>query len=282
MGKIFDALEKSKQEQPFILSDKGPVHAKKEPAASGNLSIDSDRPVYDRRKMDANLITLFKPGSFESEQFKLLKTEILFPQSGTLPRTIMVTSAVPGEGKSFIAANLAISIAQNINQHVLLMDCDMRRPSLHRMFGFSDVWGLSDFLTNGTPLPSVLLKSPVEKLTLLPVGKLPANPAELLSSEKMSNLLTEVKTRYSDRYIIIDLPPPKLTAETSALARQVDNILLVVQYGSTRREMIIELIEMLGKEKILGVIFNRSNPPLAGYYGYKKYSKHYTDYKGHL
>ncbi len=194
--------------------------------------------------------------------------------SGKAARSIMVTSAVPGEGKSFVAANLAISIAQSIQEHVLIIDSDMRVPSIHRQFGFDDIPGLSEYLANGTPLSMLLQKTKVDKLSILPAGKPPHNPAELLSSQRMSKLLEEVRERYSDRYIIIDSPPPKLTAEANALARQVDGILLIVKYGSTPRDMVSDLIELLGKEKILGVVFNRVDMRLSNYLAYKRYAKY--------
>jgi len=297
MGKIFDALEKSKQtgaghptasavsEPPIPPTAPPAADAAPEPAAPPEspaphaFSQTSPAPECDRNKLDKNLIALHKPNSFETEQFKILKTKILFPESGVSPRTIMVTSAVPGEGKSFVTANLDVSIAQDINHHVLLMDCDMRQPNLHKIFGFSEVKGLSNYLTNGMPLASVLIRPPMEKLTLLPVGTPPQNPAELLTSKKMVALLQEVKNRYSDRYIIIDLPPPKLTAETTAMARLVDGVILVIRYGSTKQEMIQDLVETLGKNKILGVVFNRFDGPHLGYdyHGYKKYGRYYQN-----
>ncbi len=292
MGKIHDALEKAKKAvsespihtavselpedspiMPSIEATSGPtLPADHEPEAFSKISTPL---AYDRNRLDKNLIAFHKPNSFETEQFKILKTKILFPESGVSPRTLMVTSAVPGEGKSFVASNLAVSIAQDINHHVLLMDCDMRKPNLHKIFGFSEDKGLSNYLTNGIPLSSVLVRPPVDKLTLLPVGTPPENPAELLTSKKMTALLEEVKTRYSDRFIIIDLPPPKLTAETTALARLVDCIILVVRYGSAKQEMIHDLVESLGKNKILGVVFNRFEGRQFGYNGYKKYDRYY-------
>jgi exopolysaccharide/PEP-CTERM locus tyrosine autokinase len=192
---------------------------------------------------------------------------------------IMVTSAVPGEGKSFISSNLAISIAQNIDEHVLLMDCDLRLPSIHNRFRFESKTGLSDYLTGNVPLSSLLVKVGIDKLSILPGGKPPANPSELLSSDKMTQLLEEVRARYEDRYIIIDSAPPQLTAESSALARQVDGIVLVINYGKTKRELVADLLEIIGKEKIIGVVFNRFNLRSSTYYGYGKYS-HYGKYYG--
>jgi len=192
----------------------------------------------------------------------------------------MVISAVPGEGKSFVASNLAISIAQSIQEYVLLMDCDIRRPCVHTRFGFKNVPGLSEHLTRGVPLNSLILKTAVNKLSILPGGRPPHNPSELLSSQHMSKLLQEVKYRYSDRYIIIDSPPPKLTAESGAISRQVDGVILVVEYGRTPRNMISDLIEIIGKDKILGVILNKLDMRFTSYYGLGKYGK-YGAYYNH-
>ncbi len=176
-------------------------------------------PPSHSERMDRNLVSLFNPQSFEAEQFKILRSNLLYPVSGNLPRSLMVTSPMPGEGKSFVACNLAISVALNINRHVLLMDCDLRRPSVHTRFGFDNVPGLSDYLSNRTSLSDLLIRTSVDKLTILPGGQPPDNPSELLSSERMSELLSEATERYPYRLIILDSPPPTLTAESSVLAR---------------------------------------------------------------
>lgn len=313
MGKIFDALEKSKERHNSSIANKKThgtvINAKSENQAYVNtpVSLNKDmnatdvsykrvkkvaklkkqdpatpftknKILYDVNNIDKNLVSLLKAQSFENEQFKMLRTNLLFPSTGKSPRTIMVTSAVPDEGKSFVAANLAISIAQSIQEHVLLIDCDIRRPCIHTQFGFGDVAGLSEYLANGPSLSSLLLKTEVNKLSILPGGKPPHNPSELLSSQRMSKLLEEVTERYRDRYIVIDSPPPKLTAETSAISRQVDGILLVVEYGSTPRQMVSDLINMMGKEKILGIILNKLDMRFSSYYGlgkYRIYDKYY-------
>jgi exopolysaccharide/PEP-CTERM locus tyrosine autokinase len=312
MGKIFDALEKSRkktdasatkinrpgvavneqhktQEASFekivslqnknaVYPDRAPGEKKHGMSEEQVMPVDSSRVSYNKNNIDENLVGFLKPESFEAEQFKMLRTNLLFPISGKSPQSIMVTSAVPGEGKSFVSANLAVSIALGINEHVLLIDCDIRRPRVHNQFGFVAAPGLSDHLSKDIPLSSLILRTAINKLNILPAGKSTHNPSELLSSQKMSELLKEVKNRYSDRYIIIDTPPPKLTAETSAISRQVDGVLLVVEYGSTPRQMNSDLIEIIGKDKILGVILNKFDMKFSRYYGggkYKKYSKYY-------
>jgi exopolysaccharide/PEP-CTERM locus tyrosine autokinase len=229
---------------------------------------------FDDKWLHKNLVSLLGPESYEAEQFKMLRNTILFPVAGVTPRSILITSALPGDGKSFVSANLAVSIAMNINKHVLLVDCDLRKPDLHRVFGFGDVPGLSDYLAEHRSLDSLLLKTTVEKLTLLPGGPIPSNPSELASSERMSAMLEEVKHRYQDRLIVIDSPPPGMAAETSFLARQVDGILLVVKYGNTPREEVEDLKVTLGSEKILGVVINFLDMPVSKRYGYGKYEKY--------
>jgi capsular exopolysaccharide synthesis family protein len=226
-------------------------------------------PVWDEAAIDHNLVALTDSHSPEAEQFKILRTNILFPLTGSPPRSILVTSSCPGEGKTFTAANLAISIALNVNRHVLLIDADMRRPQLHKRFGYGSVPGLSDYLAEGRLLPSLLLKTKVDKLTLLAAGLPPDNPAELIGAERMSSLLAEVTNRYPDRIVVIDAPPPTLAAETGVLARQVDGILVVVRYGSTRRDDIANLVAKVGEKKILGSIVNYIENPASRYYGYK-------------
>jgi capsular exopolysaccharide synthesis family protein len=151
----------------------------------------------------------------------------------------------------------------------MLIDSDLRWPQMHTRFGFPPVPGLSNYLAEGRPLSSLLLHTKVEKLTLLPAGPPPNNPSELISSERMANLLTEVTARYPDRLIVIDAPPPAMAAETGVLARQVDGILVVVRYGSTRREALADLIQRVGEKKILGSIVNRVETADSRYYGYK-------------
>jgi capsular exopolysaccharide synthesis family protein len=187
----------------------------------------------------------------------------------------MITSAVPGEGKSFVAANLAVNMAQNIEDHVLLMDCDLRRPTINKLFGLGRVKGLSEHLANGNKIPDLLIKTGLGKLSLFPSGTPPHNPSEVLSSAKMAKLLDELKTRYQDRYLIIESPPPMLAPETSAIAKQVDAVIVVIKFGSTPMDAVEELIDNLGKEKIIGAVINRFDARTSRYYGYRKYGTYY-------
>jgi exopolysaccharide/PEP-CTERM locus tyrosine autokinase len=229
--------------------------------------------------IDPKLVIYTSPHSFEAEQFRKLRNRILFPKSGKHPQSILVTSALPGEGKSFVTANLAVSMAQHLDNHVLLVDGDVRRPTLHTYFGIPQVQGLSEVLQGKSTVPDSLVKTPIDRLTLLPAGFRPNNPSELLSSRRMGELLKEITNRYSDRLVLIDSPPPQMTSETSALARLVDGILLVVKFLRSNREMTNELVSMLHRERIIGVVGNYLDLKSLSYYGKSKYAN-YGSYYG--
>ena len=269
--KEVEKIEEEKPQQtthdlPIVPKPQREIKTPIKAASQKRFTLGKTPPKFARRAIERELVTSMNPHSFEAEQFKILRTNLLFAESGKTPRSVMVTSTVPGEGKSFVAANLAISVAQHVNWNVLLIDCDLRRPSVHRQFGFENVAGLSEYLADGSDLERLLLKTGIHNLTILPAGKLPDNPSELLSSERMIALLEEVATRYHDRLIILDSPPPKLTAESGALARYVEAILLVVKYGSTPKDQVTELINKLGKKKIIGAVINKFDAGSSRYH----------------
>ena len=220
-----------------------------------------------------------------SESIRMLRTKIFYPDSGEIPRSILVTSAIPGEGKSFVCANLGVSIAQGIEKEALLVECDLRRPSLSKLMGLSNSRGLVDHLQSGTPIEQLIQPTTMPKLFVLPSGKPPKNPAELLDSSKMTSLIELLEMQNSDRTIIFDSPPIQAAPETDVLAKHVDKVILVIRWGFARREHAKQLVEMLGKDKIIGVVFNafemsRLESKLQGYYyGYKDYySSSYSKY----
>lgn len=275
MGKIYKAFEKKRSEECNLRIDFENDYVPEEPENDSCVS-DSDISMaepYEEipENIDPTLVTVHTPHSIESEQFRLLKNNILFPKNGTPPRCIMITSPSPGEGKSFVAANLSISIAKSIDEHVLLIDCDLRSPTIHKLFGLFDTKGLSDHLSTAIPLSSLLLKTFINKLTILPGGTIPPNPSELLSSEQMRRLIQEVKLRYGDRYIIIDTPPPYITSEGNALARHVDGIIVIIRHGTTREKDVQDVINIYGKKKIIGVVHNFAEKKPGYGYGYYKY-----------
>ncbi len=272
MGKIFKALEKSLEIDPLIRDDHQQEIVLDD---RETVSMENGLDLFGTGTLDPSIVSGLKPYSMEAEQFRILKNSILFPETGRPPRIVLVTSKFPGDGKSFVAANLAVSIARSIDEYVLLMDCDLRAPTIHSKFGYDPAPGLSEYLTDGRPLSSIFRKTHINKLTILPAGTPPANPSELISSEQMKRLVQEMKSRYDDRYIIIDSPPPHITSESSALARLVDGIIIVVKTGSTRKQDIQDLIDSYGKKNILGVVMNFADKQQK--YGYKNYYRYQGD-----
>jgi exopolysaccharide/PEP-CTERM locus tyrosine autokinase len=233
--------------------------------------------IFQSLPMSELLVTCGHDGNREAnlatEQYKMLRSQLLFPVERSAPRTILVTSAIPGEGKSVVAGNLAVSIALRKQEHALLIECDLRRPSLCNIFGLSNCTGLSDYLHEEVELSNILCKTAIEKLTLLPAGRLTGNPHELITSKRMMELLKEVRNRYEDRYIILDSPPAQVAAETRVLSQFVDGIVLVVRCGKSSRKVIQESLKQLEEDKLFGVVLNCYEGKYTSAYSYEYYGQ---------
>jgi exopolysaccharide/PEP-CTERM locus tyrosine autokinase len=214
------------------------------------------------------LFTFYSPNSAISEYFKIIRTIISKLENKKSLKTILVTSALPKEGKSFITSNLAVSIARGFDKYVLLVDADLKKPSLHEFFEIEADKGLCDFLTNHKlELSSLIKKTKIKKLSLLPTGSCLENSSELFSSKVMDLFIQEIKNRYDNRYIIIDSLPAQIS-ETLALVDKVDGVIIVVKSGKTNKELVANTIDTIGKEKVIGIILNYGNLELKKYYKY--------------
>jgi len=268
MSNLYDALEKAeieKKYQELLKKDIVEVYGREKKI----LSLPS-------RPLDAPSFPLFESGSMAAEQFRKLRTYLLKLQP---LNTIMVTSALQGEGKTFVSSNLSVGIAFDLHLHALLVECDMRNPSLGRQFGFNNGKGLSDYLTGTESIPDLITPTRIEKLNVIQGGHIPENPAELVGSRKMEAMIDEIKSRYDDRFIIFDTTPILATAEPEILSKWVDGIILVVRAGVTPRETVQQAINILGKEKLLGIILNniefKSSGLFKRYFGSNGYYHSY-------
>jgi exopolysaccharide/PEP-CTERM locus tyrosine autokinase len=235
-----------------VTSPKARTHIPIEKSASG---------IETNGKWDTRLSNAVSNDSALPEVFRTLRSKILHPLDGTqIPRSILVTSAIPREGKSFVTANLGISIANGMDQHCLLVDCDLRQPTLAQSLGVNQNYGLVDYLRDQVNLAELITKTSVQKLSILPSGSAPSNPAELLSSSRIQGFTDEVSNRYEDRIIIFDSPPVLLAAESLVLASQVDAIVLVIRQGQAKRAQIQKTVDIVDKDKILGIVFNDYTP----------------------
>ncbi len=256
MSKIYKALEKAERER--AMEQKKDFFLAQEPEEEKIEQPESIyEPIYpEGMKPNCPLVTHFQPGSLGGEQFRKLRTHLLRLNILNPPKTIMVTSATDGEGKTFVAANLAAGIARELHSHALLVDCDLRSPSVAQWFCLQNGHGLSDYLTGGWELSKLLMNTGMERLSVLTAGSPRNKPTELIGSKKMETLVHELKSRYPDRYIIFDSTPLLITTEPEVLARLVDGMIIVVKAGVTPRETIQQAIAPLEKERILGFVLN--------------------------
>ncbi len=218
------------------------------------------------------LVTIHEPHSQAAEEYRKLKSVLVKLTDGTpFKNALMVTSAVPGEGKSLTALNLAVSLAQGLDHTVLLVDADLRRPSLHRYLEIKQGKGLADILKGEAAIAETIVQTGIGKLAVIRSGTPVENPVELFSSQKMRALVDELKKRYPDRYLIFDTPPVLPFAESRALSSIVDGVVFVVMERFATQAQIKEAFDHL-KGGVLGVVYNAAQSALEDEsYGYSKY-----------
>jgi len=224
---------------------------------------------------DPFLVNLHDPHSHTAEEYRKLKSVLVKMTTGEVFRnTLMVTSSVPCEGKSLTALNLALSLAQELDHTVLLVDADLRRPSVHRYLNVEQGVGLSEVLTGKAQLGETIVPTGIGKLSIIRAGGQVDNPAELFSSQHNKAIIAELKSRYPDRYIIFDTPPVLPFAESRSLAHQVDGVLFVVMERLASQANVREALESLKGCKILGTVFNAATVDNKdSRYSYYRYTK---------
>lgn len=225
------------------------------------------------------LITINSPKSPIAEAYRTLRTNIQYSSIDKKIQVICITSAGPGEGKSTVAANLAVVTAQ-AGKKTLLIDCDQRKPRQHKIFNVSNSTGLSNFLAGETGMAEAIQKTKIENLMLLPAGTRPPNPSELLASEKMKNFVSSL--RNSLDFVIIDTPPLLMVTDAQLLSGYTDGYLLAISSGEADRDAAAKARELLENVngRILGAVLNKLKVDEKGYYAY--YSKYYYGTDGSL
>ena len=222
------------------------------------------------------LVTLQSPKSTASEAYRGIRTSILFSSAEKQPQVLLITSAAPREGKTSTALNLAITMAQTGGK-VILLDCDMRKPSLHKVFGFPRDKGMSSILVGNCEVKDALLNTQVPNLDMIPCGPIPPNPSEILGSPRMANLVELLRTSYTR--VIIDTPPITAVTDAAVVGRLVDGAIVVVRAGATPREIVLNgLIQLKAvSSPILGVVLNGVDMDRDGYYYYQYYYYYYGE-----
>jgi succinoglycan biosynthesis transport protein ExoP len=222
------------------------------------------------------MVTLHNPKSTASESYRGIRTSILFSSAETEPKVILISSAGPQEGKTITAANLAITMAQSENK-VIMLDCDMRRPKVHKVFGISRDQGMSNILVGNKDMDGILIHTEIPNLDVIPCGPIPPNPSEMLGSTRMKKLLEMLRKDYS--HIIIDSPPITAVTDAVVLAKSTDGVVLVIRANDTAREMIkngLNQMQAVGAN-VLGAVLNGVDMGRDSYYYYQYYYYYYGE-----
>jgi capsular exopolysaccharide synthesis family protein len=225
------------------------------------------------------LIAHLSPKSNLAESYRTIRTSLLLSSADKKPKAIVVTSALPEEGKSVTLSNLAVTLAQ-AGKTVLIVDSDFRKPTQHKIFKLRNVNGLTNYLTSEMELKALIKATDIPKLFLINSGPVPPNPAELLGSEKMGTLIESLKQWFD--FILFDSPPVLTVSDAMVLGPKIDGIILVVWGGKTAKDALKqakEKLEML-KTKCLGVVINNLSIQEHDYYYMYHYHQYYGEEKG--
>lgn len=267
MGRITDALKK--------VADERIARIQKKPEIQYIV-----KQVEDT-KIRANIVAFHDPASPVGEQYKIIRANIQSFKSRGDYKTFLITSCVNGEGKTVTSVNLAMTMAHDLNgKNILLIDADMRKGKVARYLGLNNSPGLSEILKGEIEPDSAFVSPNIKNFTIIPSGNVPKNPAELLSSKKMTNILSALNARFD--YIFIDSPPVMPLADPCLLSSVADGTILVIQAGRTQREMIKNVEHRLQQAhaKLLGYIMTGMESHLPTYlyryvHEYSGYSAYY-------
>jgi capsular exopolysaccharide synthesis family protein len=243
---------------------------------------DPKRLVIASSKEAVELVTQVRPQSQMAESYRALRTSLLLSNTGAPPKVIMVTSALPQEGKTTTSINCAVVLAQMMVQkggRVLLIDADLRRPSIHKTLGMGPRSGLSNVLTGTVKLEKAIAPTSIlPNLFVLPAGTPPPDPAELLASTEMRDLLTELREQYD--HIVVDTPPSLSVTDAVVLSPRADAVVLVIRAEHTTKQSLRRARELLGQvnAKVIGVLLNAVDLSSPDYYYYYEYQGKYAQY----
>lgn len=197
------------------------------------------------------------PGHPLQDTYRMLRTRVQQELDAQGWNTIAVTSPTPGCGKSLMAVNLAISLALDEQHTALLVDADLRHPTVHEYFGYRPEYGLNDYLAEDIPLSSVLFHPDIDRLTVLPGREPILGSSEALRSPRLVSLLKEVRARYADRIVILDVPPVLTVDDALTISSHIDCVLMVAEFGGTSKEDLRKSFDLLEGVPIIGTVLNK-------------------------
>jgi capsular exopolysaccharide synthesis family protein len=267
MERIRKALERAGQDR--LMTSTG-VHRQPE----GNPQADLSTGVrYTMTKMVEvspqtlleNRVIAALPEHKFKDSYRMLRTRVLQTMRNNNWTSVAVTGPATGCGKTLTAINLAVSLAMEVTNTVLLVDLDLRKPAVHKYFGYEPELGLSDYLTTDVPLHQLLFTPAIDRLVVLPGRNALPNSAEMLRSPRMVALVSELKMRYPDRLIVYDLPPILAADDALSFSPYTDCILMVAESGGTKKEDLQKAYEIVKNAPLVGTVLNKSEVPATGY-----------------
>lgn len=283
MAKVYDALRRAEEErrklsdaaaEPIARLEWEPEVASEIEPAPKAPRVSLFRRLWPKRSSEEGVadfnkrrISLLQPDSYVAEQFRALRGRIdALETADRRIRTLAVTSAVPGEGKTTASINLALVTALSVGRRVLLIDCDLRRPRVHSALGLQPKAGLAEVLNGDVTFEEAVMRTEGANLDVLAVRDRPVNPSELLGSPGMRDLIAAVAKRY-DR-VILDTPAALGLPDAKAVGDQCDGLVMVVRADKTRQEDVQSVLEILGRSRMLGVVLNGTSVDQSRY-GYQ-------------
>jgi non-specific protein-tyrosine kinase len=247
MGKIQDALRKAEEARAETIAAGATGKAGAGGIGGGTATSFALSAALRAGEVDAHLVALTDPRSPQAEEYRALRTNLLARDDKAL-KVFVVTSAVANEGRSITAVNLACTLAEDSDKRVCIVDADLRKPSLHKLLGLDNQRGLADYLGGGTMIEMVIQRSRLPNMWAMPSGRTPPNPAELLGSKRMDDVLARLRRDYD--YVVIDTPAVVSAGDAAAVAPRADATILCVRMERTPREAAKHAIELLKKARV--------------------------------
>lgn len=271
MDRIQKALDKAKAKHSENSAVSNPIAEKEQVVAKamyplkgpvGNISYSQTKVIKSSAEsLEGQRVIAGMYNNPQSAVFRMLRTQILQKMRANNWQTLAITSPTAGEGKSLVASNLAVAIAMELNQTVMLVDMDLRNPSLSKYFSLDAELGLKDYLEQDIALSEVLINPGVKRMVILPGKGRAEDSAELLSSPKMAHLVDDLKAQYDSRMIIFDVPPILQTDDVLLTSQYFDCTLLVLEDGKNKESEIIRSLQLLEGTHLIGSVLNKSDKP---------------------
>jgi capsular exopolysaccharide synthesis family protein len=266
MDRIQRALDKAKAKNNVLPAVDQQINSLNQETKSQNRSISINEIAYTKTKvinvtnaqLESKRIIAGMYHNSQSAVFRMLRTQVLKKMRDNGYQTLAISSPTAGEGKSLVASNLAVAIAMELNQTVLLVDMDLRNPSLSDYFSLNADLGLKDYLEKNVSLHQVLVNPGIKRMVILPGKGRAEDSAELLSSPKMASLVSDLKEQYDSRMIIFDVPPILQTDDVMLSSDYFDATLLVLEDGKNKEVEIKKAIQLLDGHNLIGTVLNKS------------------------